>query len=146
MIKFEKVKNCDKDIKLPTRADVGSAGYDFYIVDDITINPGETVIAPTYVKAKMDLDVVLLLYVRSSIGLKRRLSLANGTGVIDSTFYGNPDNDGNIGIALYNYGTEPQTLKAGERVAQGVFVKYYTTVDDNTINTVRTSGFGSSGK
>ena len=32
---------------------------------------------------------VLLLYVRSSVGIKRGLVLANGTGVIDKDYYSN---------------------------------------------------------
>ena len=94
----------------------------------------------------MEQDEVLLLYIRSSIGIKRKLILSNGTGVIDATFYNNPDNEGNIACALYNYGNEPQTINAGERVMQGVFVKYLTTEDDKPLNKTRTGGIGSSGK
>ena len=94
----------------------------------------------------MEIDEVLLLFVRSSIGIKRNLSLANGTGVIDSTYFNNLDNEGNIICAIYNYGTTPQVIKEGERFVQGVFVKYLTTSQDTTKNTTRTGGIGSSGK
>ena len=72
--------------------------------------------------------------------------LCNGTGVIDSTFYNNPDNEGNISCALYNYGDEPQTINAGERVMQGVFIKYLLIEDDKPLNETLTGGIGSSGK
>ena len=79
---FRKVKG--DEIQLPKRADTKSAGYDFYSPIDFTIMPGQTVIVPMDVKAKMERDEVLLLYVRSSIGIKKHIVLANGTGVIDA--------------------------------------------------------------
>ena len=87
-----------------------------------------------------------MLYVRSSVGIKRNLCLANGTGVIDSTYFNNPDNEGNIICAIYNYGESEQVVKANERIAQGVFLKYLTTDDDATTNSNRSGGIGSSGK
>lgn len=145
MRKFEKVSYDNSGI-IPTRADKGSAGYDFYTPVTITINPGEKIIFKTNIKAQMEQDEMLMLHVRSSIGIKRHLMLSNCTGIIDSTYYNNPDNEGNIMGALYNYGTEPQTIEAGERVMQGIFVKYLTTVNDMPLNTERKGGIGSSGK
>lgn len=131
--------------QLPTRADSGSAGYDFYLPKDINILPGETVLVPTNVKAHMRSNEVLLLYVRSSIGIKRRCVLANGTGVIDSTYFNNPDNDGNITIALTNVGNQIQNFYKGERIMQGVFVNYLITIDDQPLSKERKGGIGSSG-
>jgi len=145
MRKFEKVTYDDSGI-IPTRSDNGSAGYDFYTPQDIVIKPGEAVLFKTNIKAQMLPDEVLLLYIRSSVGIKKHIVLSNGTGVIDSTYYGNPDNEGNIMCALYNYGTEEQVITAGDRVMQGVFVKYLTTDNDIVINKQRTGGIGSSGK
>ena len=149
MRRFEVVRDdCRKaegNITLPTRADKGSAGYDFYSPIDFEIKPGETKIIPTDVKAKMLTNEVLLLFVRSSIGIKKHIVLSNGTGVIDSTYYSNPDNDGNICGAFTNLGTETQVFKAGDRIMQGVFLEYLTTVDDKPVNAERTGGIGSSG-
>lgn len=144
MRKFEHVKYNNEGI-LPTRNDKGSAGYDFYTPYRLVIEPGKMVKFETGIKACMEQDEVLMLYVRSSIGIKKNLMLPNGTGVIDSTYYGNPDNDGNIIGALFNYGSETQIIEAGERVMQGVFVKYYTTDDDKPLNDQRIGGIGSSG-
>ena len=142
MRKFYSVSYANGNI--PTRADLGSAGYDFYCVEDITINPKETVLIKTNIKAEMEQDEVLMLYVRSSIGIKKHLCLANGTGVIDSTYFNNIDNEGNIICAIYNYGDEIQTLKKNERFVQGVFIKYLTTINDSTLKNNRTGGIGSS--
>lgn len=149
MRRFEVVRDdCRKtegNIILPTRSDKGSAGYDFYSPINFEIKPGETAIIPTDIKAKMLTNEVLLLFVRSSIGIKKHIVLSNGTGVIDSTYYSNPDNDGNICGAFTNLGTETQVFKAGDRIMQGVFLEYLTTVDDKPVNEERTGGIGSSG-
>lgn len=142
---FEVVKDeCRKhngEIKLPTRATEHSAGYDFYSPVDITIQPNESVLIFTDVKAHMYYDNVLLLFVRSSMG-KHPVVIANGTGIIDCDYYGNPDNDGNIGFRLLNLGSTPYEIKTGDRIGQGVFVKYGTIKDDATSGT-RQGGFGS---
>lgn len=144
---FEKVSYADNGI-IPTRNDKASAGYDFYIPNgnDIIIAPKEVVVLPTNIKVCMEEDEALLLYVRSSIGIKRGLVLANGTGVIDSSYYNNEDNEGNIACALYNYTDTPQVIKPGERVMQGVFTKYLKIDNDQPLNEERVGGIGSSGK
>ena len=131
----------DGEIKLPTRATEHSAGYDFYSPVDAIIQPNKSVMIWTDVKANMYYDNVLLLFVRSSMG-KHPVVIANGTGVVDSDYYENPDNDGNIGFRLLNLGDTPYEIKVGDRIGQGVFVKYGTTTNDNT-TTTRKGGFGS---
>ena len=145
---FEVVKNecrtTSGEIKLPTRADGRSAGYDFYSPIDTTIMPNESKLFFTDVKACMNEDEVLKLYVRSSMG-KIPVVIANGTGIIDSSYFGNPDNDGNIGFRLLNLGDKPYVINVGDRIGQGVFSKYLITDDDNASGD-RLGGFGSSGR
>ena len=81
----------------------------------------------------------------SPIGIKHHVTLANGTGIIDADYFSNPDNDGNIGICLQNNSDEIVSFKKGERIMQGVFVKYAVCDSDDT-NEVRKGGFGSTGK
>lgn len=145
---FEVVKNecrtTSGEIKLPTRSDGRSAGYDFYSPVDITIMPNESKLFFTDVKVCMNEDEVLKLYVRSSMG-KIPVVIANGTGIIDSSYFGNPDNDGNIGFRLLNLGDKPYVINIGDRIGQGVFSRYLITDDDNASGD-RLGGFGSSGK
>lgn len=145
MRQFEKVSYSDKGI-LPTRNDKGSAGYDIYTPEKLVIKPGEIVKFKTDIKAKLCEQDVLMLYVRSSIGIKKNLMLCNGTGVIDSTYYNNPDNEGNIICALYNYGKEEVTIEAGDRVVQAVLMPYYIMDNDTYLNEERIGGIGSSGE
>ena len=131
------------DIKLPTRSDPRSAGYDFYSPIDITIQPGEKQLIWTDIKAYMLPDEVLKLYVRSSMG-KYPVVIANGTGIIDSSYFENANNDGNIGFNLLNLSNKPYEIHIGDRIGQGVFGKYLVTDDDNATGE-RAGGFGSSG-
>ena len=142
--KFRKYPNVD--IQLPKRGDAKSAGYDFYSPCDITLQPGEKILLFSDVKAYMQDDEVLMLYVRSSIGIKKGLVLSNGTGIIDSSFYNNPSNNGNIGIALHNTTDKIVEIKQGERVIQGIFMKYLVADEDNVIHQDRVGGIGSSNR
>ena len=145
---FEVVKNefrkNEGEIKLPTRASRHSAGYDFYSPVDAIIQPNEAVMIWTDVRAHMYYDNALLIIPRSSMG-KHPVMIANTVGLIDSDYYGNESTDGNIGFRLLNLGTTPYEIKAGDRIGQGIFIKYGTIKDDDTTET-RTGGFGSSNK
>ena len=140
VVKDEHRKNAG-EIKLPTRGSQHSAGYDFYSPIDAVIQPNESVMIWTDVKASMYWDNALFLFVRSSMG-KHPVVIANGTGIIDADYYSNEGNDGNIGFRLLNLGSTPYEIKAGDRIGQGVFVKYGTVKDDNTTE-IRQGGFGS---
>lgn len=141
-IKFERCKGFGEEITLPTRATEGSAGYDIRAAETAIIYPGDTAVIKTGVKARFDKDKVLLIAVRSSIGIKRRLMLANNIGVIDSDYYNNEETDGQIFIALHNYGQEVQTIVNGERIAQGIFIPFFKTSDDSA-DGKRKGGIGS---
>jgi dUTP pyrophosphatase len=103
---FERVNNvcCSSSdpIPLPCRATKGAAGYDVYATEDMVIPPQQSVAIMTGIKAYMQDDEVLLLFPRSSTGIKKGLRLANSTGVGDSDFYNNVDNEGNYKIVLQN--------------------------------------------
>lgn len=133
-------------IKLPKRATVGSAGYDFYSTLDITLSPGETAKIPTGIRAKIEEGWVLKVYPRSGLGFKFRLQLNNTVGIIDSDYYFS-DNEGHIFIKITNDSNEGKVvnIKAGDGFAQGIFVEYGITVDDEVYET-RNGGFGSTNK
>jgi dUTP pyrophosphatase len=134
------------DIKLPRRADPRSSGYDFYLPVPITILPKQLTFVQFDVKVMMPDDEWLQVLMRSSLAMKRGIILINAVGNIDSSYYNNPTNDGNIGAAFYNTSGTAVHLNAGERVVQGVFSKYYVTDDDQPTSTERVGGFGSSGR
>lgn len=139
----DKRKFLNHNILLPQRSTKGSAAYDFYSCDNYIVEPNQIVKIWTDVKAYMQDDEFLMLDVRSSMGGK--FMLANTIGIVDSSYYSNADNDGNIGIFLKNISNETQVIERGSRIAQGLFMKYLTTDNDNTTK-VRSGGFGSTGK
>ena len=139
-------KKHDISTRLPVRSDDGSAGYDFYSPTSVEILPGEKATIWTDIKSYMKQDEVLKIYPRSSMGIKFGVSLANTTGIIDSSYYGNPDNDGNIGICIMNNSTETYSVSEGDRIGQGIFQKYLMADNDDILNKERLSGIGHSGK
>ena len=137
----DKFRKNQGEIKLPTRATTNSAGYDFYSPINITIKPDESVMIWSDIKAHMYYDNALIIIPRSSMG-KQPIMIANTVGLIDNDYYGNEDNDGNIGFRLLNLGKTPYEIKAGDRIGQGIFIKYGTVKNDNTISK-RSGGFDS---
>ncbi|MBQ8426769.1 MAG: dUTP diphosphatase [Clostridia bacterium] len=137
-------KSAFDQIILPKRATSGSAGYDFFAPEEFTLNPDETIKIATGIRAKIDEGWVLKIYPRSSLGFKYRLSLDNTVGIIDSDYYF-AENEGHIFIKMTNNGIKPLTVEKGKAFAQGIFVEYGITVDDECTAT-RTGGFGSTDK
>lgn len=135
-----------EDLKLPKRATAGSAGYDFYAPFEFTLKPNETIKIPTGIRCEMNPSWVLMIFPRSGLGFKYRLQLNNTVGVIDSDYYFS-DNEGHIFIKLTNDTNEGKILnvKKGEGIAQGIFITYGTTEDDDT-TARRNGGFGSTTK
>ena len=104
-------------------------------------------LVPTGIKAYMQDDEYLGVHIRSSIAVKKHISLVNNQGIIDADYYNNADNEGHIMLALLNMGTEPVALAKNERVAQGIFYKYLVADGDADIDkAVRGGGFGSTTK
>ncbi|MFA6860272.1 MAG: dUTP diphosphatase [Clostridia bacterium] len=130
---------------LPYRATKNSAGYDMFSPIDTTIAPNSSELIWTNVKATYGENEVLMLFVTSKMG-KSHVMLANGTGVIDSDYFENPNNDGNLGFRLLNLGKEPYVIKTGDKIGQGVFMPFLT-VDDEDVSKQknRVGGFGSTG-
>ena len=162
MRRFEKVKRIEEDIKLPKRATKKSAGYDFFAIEDAVIEPVRHYVETGYgipavvhdkvkptklrtgVKVIMEDDECLILGNRSSHPSKKDLVLANGVGFIDADYYNNTDNDGEMAFEYYNVSSRPVVIKKGDKIGQGVFMKYEIT-DDDDAEGERTGGFGSTG-
>lgn len=146
--KFQKCINAPDDTKLPKRGTKFSAGYDFYAPCDIYVpRHGFSELVFFNVKALMPSDEYLAIVIRSSMATKYQnghLMVAQGTAIIDADYYGNPDNDGNIGVMFYNRSEHDIVIPKGDRCCQGIFQKYYTCSDDVT-ERLRVGGYGSTG-
>ncbi len=142
-MRFELVSG-DNNGKLPVRSTKGSAGYDFFVSEPTTCPAHAITLIPTGVKAQIDDGYYLQLAVRSSTPKKKGLILANGIGIVDADYYNNPDNEGEIFFQIINLSPIPVYLKKGDRIGQGIIMRYDRT-DDDSVETIRTGGMGSTG-
>ena len=130
-------------VELPVRATAGSAGYDIRTPWTIRLEPGESLRVPTGLRCRIASGWVLMILPKSGLGFRYRLQLDNTVGVIDEDYYG-ADNEGHIQIQITNDSRSGKVLEieAGKAFAQGVFVPYGITEDDEA-DAKRTGGFGS---
>ena len=140
-MKFERIA-AYPNVNLPKRATKGAAGYDFECAIDTICPAHKITLIPTGIKAQIDTGYYLQLAVRSSTPKKKGLILANGVGIIDEDYYNNPDNEGHIMFQVYNITDNDVTIPAGERIGQGIFIKYAIT-DNDIAEGLRIGGFGS---
>ena len=131
------------NIRLPIRATKGSAGYDFFLVDDLHLQAGETIKICTGIRCEMKKGWMLFLCPKGGLGFKFRLQLDNTVGIVDQDYY-HSDNEGHIMIKITNDGRKGQVLKlsAGSPIVQGIFIPFGVVYGDN-VQLKRNGGFGS---
>lgn len=127
------------DVILPERQTPGSAGYDFYAPFEVTIPAHDSYQFKTGVIADISEGYVLLLFPRSSLGM-RGIRIANTVGVIDS------DYKLEIHCKLVNDSDKDIVIEKDSRYMQGVFVAFHTVENDVVVRQERTGGMGSTGK
>jgi dUTP pyrophosphatase len=140
------IKYMYDDLKLPKRATIRSAGYDFFSPISLTLKPNETIKIPTGIRVLMEESWVLKCYPRSGLGFKYRLQLDNTVAIIDGD-YSCSDNEGHIFAKITNDTNENKTIeiKQGDGFMQGIFVEYGITYNDDTTG-IRNGGQGSTSK
>lgn len=137
---------CHKNAVIPTYAHNDDAGFDFYLPEDLEIEAHQTVIAKVGLKMAIPVGYELQIRPRSGLSFKTGLRVANAPGTVDSGYRDE------IGVICWNTSDEKITLKAGERIAQGVLNEIprgqFHIVEDITkvVGSNRNGGFGSSGK
>ena len=140
-----KIKRLDENAVIPVYGSEFAAGADLYYAgtEPVVIEPHKTCLIHTGVAMEIPEGLVGLVFARSGLASKRSLAPANKVGVIDS------DYRGEIMVALHNHSDIPQSVDAGERVAQIAFVPYVTAcfeeVPELEDTTRGAGGFGSTG-
>ena len=154
------IKKLHEDAMIPKYQTPGASGFDFHALEDVTIQPGETVLVRTGLAFDVGYGYELQVRPRSGLSLKTTLRVANSPGSVDSDFRGEvcviitntsddfshkSNSDGNLLLSVngaYN-------IKKGDRIAQGVIapvVQADIEVVDYLNDTSRGSGgFGSTG-
>jgi dUTP pyrophosphatase len=130
---------------IPKRATKDSAGYDLRadIINNITINPGETALVSTGTSLELFEGTCAFVLPRSGLAYKKGITIPNSPGLIDS------DYRGEICVILRNESNEPFTIEDGDRIAQLMIVSFITpsfiSVDELGYSSRGRNGFGSTG-
>lgn len=156
------VERCREDVELPTYANYGDAGMDVCAAEDVTINPGQTVIIPTGLKVAIPVGYEIQVRPRSGISFKNPLRIPNSPGTIDSGYRDE------VGIIMTNSSEQQYIkegpfrigekgnnqgayeIKKGDKVAQLVLqkvpvIKFTEVKSVKEIGQDRNGGFGSTG-
>lgn len=141
-----RIERLDPAVELPTRATADSAGYDLraFLPEDIplTLAPLGRALVPTGLRLALPQGTEGQVRPRSGLALKHGLTVLNAPGTIDA------DYRGEVKVLLVNLGTEPVTLRRGDRIAQLVVARYEapTIIEGSLDDTTRgEGGFGSTG-
>lgn len=141
------VKRTNPYAILPRYATAGAAGMDLSACltgEEVTLAPGERALIPTGIAVAVPLHHVGLIFARSGLAVKQGITLSNGVGVIDS------DYRGELKVGLINLGSQPYTVRHGERIAQLAIMPVVQTrpmeVEELDDTARGTGGFGSTGK
>ena len=134
-------------LPLPAYETAGSAGMDLRAAIDegapVTLPPGGRALIPTGLTMALPEGYEGQVRPRSGLALKFGVTCLNSPGTIDS------DDRGEVGVILANMGSEPFTVRRGDRIAQLVvapFSQARLAEVDSLDDTARgAGGFGSTG-
>ncbi len=137
-----KIKKLRPDTKLPTYAHPGDAGFDLYIPDDLTIQPGERLSIPLGLAMEIPDGYTGLLLDKS--GLSHKHGLKSFGGVIDAGYRGE------FHAGIMNLSDKPYTFSKGDKIMQMLImpVAHADIIESDSLSeSPRGAGaFGSSGK
>ncbi len=134
-----------RDLPLPSRATPGAAGFDLHaaVEGELTIAPNERVLVPTGLALAVPEGHEAQVRPRSGLALRHGILLPNAPGTIDS------DYRGEIQVIVLNTGTEPFTIRRGDRIAQLVIAPVthaeWREVEDLDETVRGAGGFGHTG-
>jgi dUTP pyrophosphatase len=143
-VKFKRLIE-DIDLLLPTYKSEGSSGMDIraYVKEPVLLRPGEIRLIPTGLAVSVPRGYEAQIRPRSGLAIRHGIGLVNSPGTIDS------DYRGELGIILINWGSEPFTIRKGDRIAQMVISKIYRadTLEVNELDETSRGkgGFGHTG-
>lgn len=137
-----KIKKIHPEVKIPSYAHAGDAGFDLFVPEEVTIRPGERLSIPLGLALEIPDGHAGLLLDKS--GLSHKHGLKSFGGVIDAGYRGE------VHAGIMNLGTEPYTLRAGDKIIQ-MLIMPVVRVDIEEAEELSSSdrgagAFGSSGK
>jgi dUTP pyrophosphatase len=132
-------------LPLPSYMSLHAAGADLCaaVERDTVIEPGARALIPTGFAIALPDGYEAQVRPRSGLALKNGVTPLNSPGTIDA------DYRGPVNVILANLGSEPFTVRRGDRIAQIVVAPVtraaFTLVDDLSETERATNGFGSTG-
>ena len=101
-------------LPLPRYATAGAAGCDLHAAVDapLVLAPGDRAAVPTGLVMAIPDGFEGQVRARSGIALRNGIACVNAPGTIDS------DYRGEVKVILGNFGSEPFTIRRGDRIAQ----------------------------
>tara|TARA_B100001093_G_scaffold407299_1_gene395920 strand:- start:1059 stop:1493 length:435 start_codon:yes stop_codon:yes gene_type:complete len=129
--------------QLPSRGSQGAAGYDLYAAnpEPIVVRHSQRALIPTGIQVVLPPGTYGRIAPRSGLAVKKGISV--GAGVVDI------DYTGDVGILIFNHGSEEFTVTAGDRIAQLILERIVTpeVVELDHVSETRRGcgGFGSTG-
>lgn len=136
------IEDAWENIQLPTRSTDGAAGYDIRTPFSFDFKSSIPFVIPTGIRIEMPKEKFLAIVPRSGLGFKYGMRLENSIGVIDSDYFYST-NEGHIMLKINC--NKDFSVNAGDRIAQGIILNYFTTDDDEACGK-RDGGFGSTGR
>jgi dUTP pyrophosphatase len=140
-----RIRRLRPTVPLPAYQTDGAAGFDLAASEDLVVAPGAVALVPTGLVIQVPDGYFLGIFARSSTPLRRGLIVSNGVGVVDSDYCGANDE---IKIQVLNVTDQPVTVKAGDRIAQGLFLPFARATWVETSDELRIGsrgGFGGTG-
>ena len=138
------ITRLDPGVPLPHYAKGGDAGADIVTRIDITLAPGERVVAPTGIAIALPDGYAAFVHPRSGLAIKHGVTMVNAPGTVDAGFRGE------LQCILINHDPkESITFKRGDRIAQLVIQKVeranFVEVSELPGSGRGAGGFGSTG-
>lgn len=107
-----KVKKLHEDAIMPRIAKQGDAGADLFAIEDVTIQPHQTLVVKTGLAIELPHGTEALIRPTSGNALKTGTILPNAPGTIDEGYRGE------VGVIMRNLNNEPLTILKGKKIAQ----------------------------
>lgn len=126
------------DDLLPRKAHSDDAAFDLRSRVDMELPVGRSVVVPSGVYIELPEGYEAQVRPRSGLALKHNLMLTNSPGTVDAGYRGE------VGIIMYNAGSEPFQVKRGDRIAQMVICRL-PEVELSVVERLSESGRGAGG-
>jgi len=138
------IKRIEKDLPLPAYQTKGAVAFDLYTRIDKVIYPKTIEKLPSNLIIQVPENHALIIANRSSLAVKRGLTLANNIGIVDQDYCGPKDE---IHLHLYNFTDKPIFVKRGERLCQALIIPIEKATFKETEQIAANSrgGFGTTG-